>query len=64
YDDLNERAGVKFNDPDLIGIPVRVVFGKIASEGFVEVTRRDTGYSEEVYVNDLVTHLEKLYEQF
>ncbi|EGQ4250724.1 proline--tRNA ligase [Staphylococcus pseudintermedius] len=63
YDDRNERAGVKFNDADLIGIPVRVVVGKNASEGIVEVKRRDTGDSEDVHVNDLVIHLEKLYEQ-
>ncbi|EIZ4603826.1 proline--tRNA ligase [Staphylococcus pseudintermedius] len=63
YDERNERAGVKFNDADLIGIPVRVVVGKNASEGIVEVKRRDTGDSEDVHVNDLVTHLEKLYEQ-
>ncbi|EJG1224994.1 proline--tRNA ligase [Staphylococcus pseudintermedius] len=63
YDDRNERAGVKFNDADLIGIPVRVVVGKNASEGIVEVKRRDTGDSEDVHVNYLVTHLEKLYEQ-
>ncbi|EGQ4364934.1 proline--tRNA ligase [Staphylococcus pseudintermedius] len=63
YDDRNERAGVKFNDADLIGIPVRIVVGKNASEGIVEVKRRDTGDSEDVHVNDLVTHLEKLYEQ-
>ncbi|ELD8097212.1 proline--tRNA ligase [Staphylococcus pseudintermedius] len=63
YDDRNERAGVKFNDADLIGIPVRVVVGKNASEGIVEVKRRDTGDSEDVHVNDLVAHLEKLYEQ-
>ncbi len=63
YDDRNERAGVKFNDADLIGIPVRVVVGKNASEGIVEVKRRDTGDSEDVHVNDLVTHLEELYEQ-
>ncbi|EGQ2902221.1 proline--tRNA ligase [Staphylococcus pseudintermedius] len=63
YDDRNERAGVKFNDADLIGIPVRVVVGKNASEGIVEVKRRDTGDSEDVHVNDLLIHLEKLYEQ-
>lgn len=63
YDDRNERAGVKFNDADLIGIPVRVVVGKNAAEGIVEVKRRDTGDSEDVHVDDLVAHLEKLYEQ-
>ncbi|MDE9752710.1 proline--tRNA ligase [Staphylococcus delphini] len=63
YDDRNERAGVKFNDADLIGIPVRVVVGKNAAEGIVEVKRRDTGDSEDVHVNDLVAHLEALYGQ-
>ncbi|HEC2152488.1 TPA: proline--tRNA ligase [Staphylococcus delphini] len=63
YDDRNDRAGVKFNDADLIGIPVRVVVGKNAAEGIVEVKRRDTGDSEDVHVNDLVAHLEALYGQ-
>lgn len=63
YDDRNERAGVKFNDADLIGIPVRVVVGKNAAEGIVEVKRRDTGDSEDVHVNDLVAYLEALYGQ-
>ena len=33
YDDRAERAGVKFNDADLIGIPLQVVVGKKATEG-------------------------------
>ncbi|MEJ7415151.1 His/Gly/Thr/Pro-type tRNA ligase C-terminal domain-containing protein, partial [Staphylococcus epidermidis] len=33
YDDRQERAGVKFNDADLIGLPIRVVVGKRAEEG-------------------------------
>src|SRR5699024_9047188 len=37
YDDRQERAGVKFNDADLIGLPIRVVVGKNASDGIVEV---------------------------
>ena len=37
YDDRKERAGVKFNDADLIGLPIRIVVGKNASEGIVEV---------------------------
>jgi prolyl-tRNA synthetase len=43
YDDREERPGVKFNDADLVGFPVRVVVGKKAtSEGQVEVSlRRD-----------------------
>jgi len=41
-DDRDERPGVKFKDADLIGIPVRIVVGKLASEGKVEYKlRRD-----------------------
>lgn len=43
-DDRDERAGVKFNDSDLIGIPVRIVIGKDAVNGQVEyVERRSSG---------------------
>ena len=42
-DDRKERAGVKFADSDLIGIPLRVTIGKKASEGIVEVKLRKTG---------------------
>ncbi|WP_204195304.1 proline--tRNA ligase [Staphylococcus sp. GFQ9D221P] len=61
YDDRKERAGVKFNDADLIGLPVRVVVGKNAAEGIVEVKRRDTGESEEVYVVNLINYVNTLY---
>ena len=39
-DDRNERAGVKFNDRDLIGIPIRVTVGKRAPESIVEYSLR------------------------
>ena len=42
-DDRDERAGVKFKDADLLGIPVRITVGKKVSEGMVEYKlRRDT----------------------
>ena len=42
YDDRDERAGVKFNDADLIGIPLRLVVGeKALAEGGLELRRRD-----------------------
>lgn len=63
YDDRKERAGVKFNDADLIGLPVRVVVGKRAAEGIVEVKRRDNGESKEVAAADLVNYVKDLYEQ-
>ena len=39
-DDRGERAGVKFKDADLIGIPWRVVVGRAAAEGNVELVQR------------------------
>lgn len=40
-DDRNERAGVKFKDRDLLGIPLQLTVGKDAQEGVVELKRRD-----------------------
>jgi len=40
-DDRNERAGVKFNDADLIGIPIRINIGRKAAEGLVELKLRN-----------------------
>ncbi|MEL0537734.1 proline--tRNA ligase [Staphylococcus debuckii] len=63
YDDRKERAGVKFNDADLIGLPIRIVVGKRADEGIVEVKRRDNGESEEVEVSNLASYIDSLYTQ-
>lgn len=54
YDDRQERVGVKFADSDLIGIPIRIIVGKRASEGIVEVKLRKTGESFEVPVTTIV----------
>lgn len=62
YDDRQERVGVKFNDADLIGLPLRIVVGKRASEGIVEVKERLTGNSEEVHINDLMTVISNKYD--
>lgn len=40
-DDRDERAGVKFKDADLLGIPIRITAGKKAAEGLLEVKLRD-----------------------
>lgn len=52
-DDRQERPGVKFNDSDLMGLPVRVTVGKRAEESVVEVKNRKTGESVEVHVDEL-----------
>lgn len=60
FDDRHERAGVKFADSDLIGLPVRVTVGKKAAEGIVEIKVRKTGESFEVHQNELVQSLKKI----
>ena len=52
-DDRKERAGVKFADSDLIGIPLRVTVGKKASEGIVEIKIRNTGETVEVKAEEV-----------
>ena len=59
FDDRAERAGVKFADSDLIGLPVRITVGKRADEGVVEVKIRKTGESFEVAVDELSDFIEK-----
>ena len=56
-DDRNERAGVKFSDSDLIGLPIRVTVGKKASEGIVEVKIKATGDTIEVHADNLLETL-------
>ncbi|MDC7952097.1 proline--tRNA ligase [Liquorilactobacillus mali] len=52
-DDRKERAGVKFADSDLMGLPVRVTIGKKAEEGIVEVKLRRNGETVEVRREEL-----------
>jgi prolyl-tRNA synthetase len=51
-DDRPERAGVKFKDADLVGIPYRVTVGKKVSEGLVEVAERSTRTSTDVTLEE------------
>lgn len=56
-DDRNERAGVKFSDSDLIGLPIRVTIGKKAADRIVEVKIKATGDTIEVHVDNLLETL-------
>ncbi len=56
-DDRGERAGVKFKDADLIGIPWRVVVGRGAAEGKVELVERAGGAPQELAADALVPEL-------
>ena len=53
-DDRNERAGSKFKDADLIGIPNRIIVGKKASEGIVEFMKREEGTKQEIKPNTVL----------
>ncbi len=57
-DDRDERAGVKFNDMDLIGIPVRVTIGKTIENGEVEVKYRNEKDIHLVKTSDLVSFIQ------
>ncbi|MBI5378604.1 MAG: proline--tRNA ligase, partial [Nitrospirae bacterium] len=60
-DDRDERAGVKFKDADLIGIPYQVVFGeKGLKEGMVEIKTRRDGSVARVPVDEGVARLRVL----
>lgn len=53
-DDRKERAGVKFADADLIGLPIRITVGKKAGEDIVEVKVRASNTNIEMRVSEVV----------
>jgi prolyl-tRNA synthetase len=53
-DDRDERAGVKFKDADLIGIPFRIVTGRSLQNGQVEVVIRATKQSQEIAIPEVL----------
>jgi prolyl-tRNA synthetase len=57
-DDRNERAGVKFKDADLIGIPHRVTIGRKIADGMVELFDRRTKQSEDVKLSEVVSRIQ------
>ena len=59
-DDRDERAGVKFKDADLIGVPYRITVGKKVSDGVVELFDRRAKKSEDVKTIDVVARVQKL----
>jgi prolyl-tRNA synthetase len=58
-DDRDERAGVKFKDADLVGIPYRINVGKKAAAGQVELVTRSTSTSVDVAISDVLALLKK-----
>jgi prolyl-tRNA synthetase len=58
-DDRDERAGVKFKDADLVGIPYRINVGKKAASGQVELVARAASTSTDVAIPDVVAQVKK-----
>ncbi len=58
-DDRDERAGVKFKDADLVGIPYRINVGKKAAAGQVELVTRATSTSVDVALSEVVALVKK-----
>lgn len=58
-DDRDERPGVKFNDLDLLGIPIRITLGKKLSENKVEFKLRNQTDSEDIELNEVVNHIKE-----
>jgi prolyl-tRNA synthetase len=58
-DDRDERAGVKFKDADLIGIPFRIVTGRAITNGKVEVVKRATRESQEIAIDEVINTLQQ-----
>jgi prolyl-tRNA synthetase len=58
FDDRNERAGVKFNDADLVGCPIRITVGERGLQnGMVEVKHRNGSEVEQIPLVEIIDHL-------
>jgi prolyl-tRNA synthetase len=61
FDDRNESPGVKFNDADLIGIPIRLtVSDRSLQAGGIEIKRRDQEKKSIIALEDAVSQVEKI----
>ncbi|HXQ34085.1 MAG TPA: His/Gly/Thr/Pro-type tRNA ligase C-terminal domain-containing protein, partial [Anaerolineales bacterium] len=61
FDDRDERAGVKFNDADLIGCPIRITVGeKSLKEGMVELKPRTIQDNRQVSTKKIVEETNSL----
>lgn len=60
-DDRSDRAGVKFNDADLVGLPVRITIGdKSLKEGKVELKARSYSEVERVPLDSVVSSIKEI----
>lgn len=62
-DDRSDRAGVKFKDRDLIGIPLRITVGKRAAENIIEYSNRKDKEKEELTVIEAINRVKNIIEE-
>lgn len=62
-DDRNERPGVKFNDMDLLGIPIRITIGKKVEEDILEIKKRNEENITECAIADTINRLQDIIEE-
>lgn len=63
FDDRKESIGVKFNDADLIGIPIRVTIGNQYSEDKVEVKLRSEKFPKTMKSSKVIEYIQKIIER-
>ena len=61
-DDREVRVGVKFNDIDLIGIPIRITVGKKIKDQMIEIKMRKNDSFDEISLYDAITKIEDILE--
>ena len=59
-DDRKESVGVKFNDMDLFGIPIRITVGKKLSDDYVELKLRSEEKSMDIKTGEVLKIVEKI----
>lgn len=62
-DDRKERAGVKFTDAELIGIPIRITVGRDANDSIVEFSVRGKGEKENIEVEEVFEKVKGVFEE-
>lgn len=61
-DDRDERVGIKFNDMDLIGIPIRITVGNKINDQLIEIKERKKSTFEEISLYDALSRVEDIIE--
>mgnify|MGYP000852643554 CR=1 FL=1 len=64
WDDRDESAGVKFNDADLIGIPIQIIISnKNLANDNLEIKLRQTGERKFIAIKNIINELKQIYSE-